>query len=92
MIQRAKSRARKKGWDFDLSVEDILPLPRTCPILGLELISAIGGRDPRSYSLDRIDNSRGYVRGNVQVISQRANLLKSDATPEELEAILAFIR
>jgi hypothetical protein len=41
-------------------------------------------------SLDRIKNSRGYVPGNVLVISLRANLLKGQATLAELQKIAAF--
>jgi hypothetical protein len=37
-----------------------------------------------SPSLDRIDPSRGYIPGNVQVISNRANLLKRDGTLREI--------
>lgn len=40
-----------------------------------------------SYSLDRIDSSRGYVKGNIWVISLRANRIKNDSTVEELRLI-----
>jgi hypothetical protein len=45
-----------------------------------------------SPSLDRIDTSKGYVKGNVWVISWRANKLKSDATLAELESIVLALR
>ena len=40
-----------------------------------------------SYSLDRIDSSRGYVKGNIWAISLRANRIKNDSTVEELRLI-----
>lgn len=90
MIHRAAKRAKMLGLEFDLSVVDI-EIPHVCPILGIELQvgEAYGQFD--SPSLDRIDNTQGYVRGNVQVISYRANRMKNDATPEELKSFAAWV-
>lgn len=82
----AKSRAKKRGIEFTITKEDIT-VPEFCPILGikLEVNSNLGkGGKPSSYSLDRIDNTKGYIPGNVQVISHQANSMKSTATPQEL--------
>lgn len=67
-------------------------VPSHCPILGLPLFVMVGtkGGGPNSPSLDKIEPSRGYVPGNVIVISNRANRLKSDASVEELRAIASF--
>lgn len=67
-------------------------VPTHCPILGLPLYVMKGtkGGGPNSPSLDKIEPSRGYVPGNVIVISNRANRLKSDASVEELRAIASF--
>lgn len=77
----AKRRAKKKKLDFDLCLEDIV-LPEKCPYLNIEL-----GMDlelDARYSVDRIDNSKGYIKGNVEVISYRANRLKNNANSAEL--------
>lgn len=83
---RAYHRAQTKGLEFNISVEDI-KFPTCCPYLGVELTWVQGqGRLPYNYSLDRIDNGKGYVKGNIQVISCRANTMKQDASEEELTA------
>lgn len=74
-------------------------LPERCPILGIKLVVAtkvfrgagVGGDDD-SMSLDRIRAERGYVPGNVAVISWRANRMKGSATLEELEKLVAWLR
>lgn len=88
MLARARYRATQKGLGFNLVVEDIV-VPAVCPVLGIPI--EIGGRRDHRPSLDRVDNSLGYVRGNVVVLSWRANRLKNDATIEELEAVLKYM-
>lgn len=69
-------------------------IPAFCPVLGLPLYRNTGGaaQGPNSPSLDRIDASLGYVRGNVAVISAKANAIKSNATPEELLRVAAYFQ
>ena len=91
MYRRAKRRARDKGREFTLEKSDIV-IPDLCPILGVPLVVHQGsGAWPDSPSLDRIDNSRGYTKDNVWVISQRANQMKGSASAEELKAFAAWI-
>lgn len=90
MIQEARARAKLKGLEFDIDRSDIV-LPATCPVLGVPIATGLGRpRQDSAPSIDRIDTTRGYVRGNVTVISWRANRLKSDATVEELRALVRF--
>jgi hypothetical protein len=93
-LSSIKWRARKNNIPFNLTIEDIV-FPSTCPVLGFPLKGNYDGgsgyhRD--SPSLDRINPKLGYVKGNVRIISSRANLLKSDATVEELEKVLEDLR
>jgi len=92
MWQRAKQRARAKGMESTLEVEDIF-LPKVCPILGIELKVNSGrpGAYDSSYSLDRIDNSKGYTQDNIQVISQIANAMKANASAEQLLLFAKYI-
>ena len=92
MLRRAKARAAKEGFDFNLEAADISPLPAICPVLGYQLRISVTAQDTHAYSLDRIDNTKGYVRGNVAVMSYKANRLKNDGTAEEHEAIAAWMR
>ena len=89
----AKRRAKTKGLDFDIEVSDII-IPQLCPLLNIPIIHQTGKgcRSPHSPSLDRIKNHLGYVKGNILVVSWRANFLKSDATIEELELLLTNLK
>lgn len=81
-LNRIKRRARENGVEFELTVDDLV-IPDVCPLLGIPLIR---GRhnSPNMPSLDRLDPDRGYVKGNVRVISFLANAMKRDATKEQL--------
>ena len=91
MLHSSKKRAKERGLPFDLTIED-LEVPEKCPILGLELKVGSDSSREISPSLDRIVPELGYVKDNVRVISHRANRIKSDATLEELEAILKYMK
>jgi len=92
MLHRAKKCARLKGLDFLITLADIEPVPDACPVLGMVLNWDRAGLPAGdSPSLDRIDNGLGYVPGNVMVISNRANMIKCDATAEEVQAVADYI-
>lgn len=83
-LGQAKKRAKQKGIDFDITYDDIIQNTH-CPYLGIELTETLGqGIVWSNKSLDRIDNTKGYVKGNVEVISWKANSIKSNATIDEL--------
>lgn len=90
MVRNARQRAKKLGLPFDLEAGDIA-IPDYCPVLGIKLSRNHGSR-PDSPSLDRIDPASGYVRGNVAVISMRANRIKDNATVSEHERVLAWMK
>lgn len=87
MYDRAKSRAVLKGQEFTITKEDIV-IPDVCPVFGVPMKK----NTKYAPSLDRTDSSKGYVPGNVRVISLRANILKNDATADELQLILKYVR
>lgn len=83
ILARAKYAAKSRGLEFNLTLEDII-IPKVCPLLEIPLEYNSETRNDSSFSLDRIDNSKGYVKGNVWVISAKANTMKSHASFDEL--------
>lgn len=73
--------------DFTITIND-LEIPSVCPLLGIPLTFGKGMKIRESAAtLDRINSAKGYVKGNVQIISYRANRIKNDASLEELKKI-----
>ena len=82
IITRSRSRANQKGMEFTITTDDI-DLVKVCPYLGIELVY-LGSFSKNSASIDRIDSSKGYIPGNVMMISSLANTMKSNSSKEEL--------
>lgn len=82
-LNNARSRAKKDGLEFNITEDDII-IPEKCPLLGIKLELGTKYDYDNSPSLDRIDNSKGYVKGNVWVISNKANSMKNSSSKEEL--------
>jgi hypothetical protein len=94
--QRYKKRPNSVPQEFNIDEDYLKQIDTTdiCPILGIPMQWYVdagknvsnGTRilNPNSKSLDRIDSSRGYIKGNILIISWRANQIKQDSTREEL--------
>ena len=84
LLNSIRKRSKDKGLEFNLKLEDIA-YPECCPVFGFKLERSSTGRATKnSPSVDRIIPELGYVKGNIQVLSQMANTMKHNATPEEL--------
>ncbi len=81
--RQAKNRSQRKGIEFDIEPSDLI-VPDKCPLLEIELVAGVKGNYMNTYSIDRIDSSKGYIKGNVQILSMKANNMKSSANVEEL--------
>jgi len=79
------------GIPFNIEFKDIT-LPIYCPVLGLELNYSNSKPLNNSPSVDRVIPQLGYIKDNIRIISMRANLLKKDASPEELEKIAKYAK
>ena len=85
LLYNSTASAKKRKIPFNLDPEYMksLDFPHTCPVLGIPIHYESKERNDYSPSLDKFYPELGYVQGNVQIISWRANRIKSDATPEE---------
>jgi len=83
ILIHAKTNAKRKGVPFNLTVKDI-SIPKYCPYLGIELKRG-------TSSIDEIIPGLGYIPGNIQIISEQANRMKNDATPEQLVMFAKYV-
>lgn len=81
ILNRAKTRANRKGLPFDLSIEDIV-IPERCPVLGITMDTP---------SIDRHVPERGYVKENIVIMSNRANILKNNGSLEEFKMLVKYL-
>lgn len=89
MLNNSKQRAKVSGLEHTLTVDDIV-IPDFCPVLGIKLETGNRKSHYNAPSIDRIDNTKGYIKENIVVVSTRANLLKKDATINELIMLAKF--
>ncbi len=92
LYNQVKAGAKKRGIPFNLTLSDLneLSFPISCPVLGIPLAFNRESPGDNSYSIDRIDSSKGYEPNNIVVVSTRANKLKSDATLDEMTKLVEF--
>lgn len=92
LYNRLKASAKKRGIPFTLTLSNLhnLTWPISCPILGIGLKFNKGKAEDNSYSIDRVDNTKGYSIDNIIVISLKANKLKNIASATELKQLADF--
>lgn len=89
MYNAAKTRAAQSGIEFSIDLDDLV-IPDVCPIT-LKPFSKEGPRS-LSPSLDRIDNSKGYTKDNIRIISMFANSRKGSLSLEEIERLYLYTK
>ena len=105
LLMRIKSKCTTQGIPFNLTLDDLV-IPTHCPILGIPL--KFGSKQPNNFrdvrgrdyqavpddspSIDRIEPHKGYVKGNVVVVSYRANNIKTNASVDELIKVANFYK
>jgi len=92
MLGGANRRAMEKGLPFNLDLTDV-QIPAICPVLRIPLVPSVDGfLHENSPTLDRQLPHLGYTKGNVQVISNMANRIKTNANSIQLEAVLKYVK
>lgn len=91
-VHNCKTRASKKGFDCDITKEDIKTLMQTqemkCAVTGVEMtLESNSRKKANAYkcSVDRIDSTKGYTLDNIQLVCWAVNQMKSDRTEEEFK-------
>lgn len=87
ILNRIKTRSTKKGIPFNLELEDII-IPEVCPVFKVPFIY---GDHSWTYSVDRIKPELGYVKGNIVIISNKANMMKNTGTIEEVKMLYEWM-
>lgn len=95
-----KINAKKNGFPFEITKEYLRSIiqdaPKVCPALGIPMImSEYGkhkGKNANSPSIDKIIPELGYVEGNLIVITDMANRIKTNATPEQIIKVGEFYK
>jgi hypothetical protein len=89
LYKSAKNRSKKYNILFNIELDDIV-IPNVCPVLGIQLIQGDGVSFDGSPTLDRIIPELGYTKGNIIVVSMKANRIKNNATLEELKKVYEY--
>jgi hypothetical protein len=93
VLNHLKKRAKDKKFEFNLTIQDLKDVwTDICPVFGIKMEFNKNEKGDNSYSVDRIDSTKGYTKNNICIISWRANRLKCDASLEELEKIVQYMR
>lgn len=94
MIRSKRSECKKKGLEFNLTEEYLKKLwTGVCPVFNVPItIGNSGMGSHMSGHLDRLDPDKGYIKGNVMFITGRANRIKYNATIEELQLIVDYMK
>lgn len=88
MQRRRSGKGDRPKYRLTMTYDEFLieiggKMPRRCPVLGIRLFISPKERSDHIPTIDRIENERPYEKGNVAVISRRANIIKNGGTADE---------
>lgn len=96
-LNNARKLAKAKSLEFDLDLDYLQLLHKEqhgkCAISNVDLVLkfARGTRKINQVSIDRIDNSKGYIKGNVQLVCLGINYLRNTFEISEVMNLLKEI-
>ena len=90
-FRRKRQNAKSTKWGWDLTFNDIEWIT-VCPILGIDIDWFADSHAPNSPSYDRTNPKLGYIKGNVRLMSLRANRIKNDGTADEHIKIAEYMK
>lgn len=91
LLDNCRHRAKIKNIPCNLTMEDII-VPEVCPVLGIKLEYSKGKYKDNSPSVDRIIPMKGYIRGNVAIVSHKINRIKGHLSISEVESLLKYMK
>jgi hypothetical protein len=83
LIRGSRQSAKKRGLEHTITKDDLIQV-EFCPLTGIKIDWSVSGKHMANPSIDRIDSTKGYVPGNVEIMSCLGNSMKSNATPEQM--------
>lgn len=98
MLRSAKARAKEFNLQFDIDLEYLEFIATDhCPVDGLPFdwdrqLETDKSLSLATPSLDRIDSSQGYVKGNVKIIGWKWNAKKSNMNLDDLLLLVEYVR
>jgi hypothetical protein len=91
LFNNSKQRSKNSGIEHTISKKDIV-IPDFCPVFGSKLSREDKSTWKNAPSIDRIDNTQGYIKSNIVIVSRRANILKKDASIDEIIKLADFYK
>ena len=86
-----KSSAKAHGVEWNIRFQEV-EWNDYCPVLDIKLNWFNEGRaKDNTPSFDRTDPDKGYVTGNVVIMSWKANRFKNNATKEDIKALSEYM-
>lgn len=90
----ARNRAKNTGKEFSIKKQDVLELllPLKCKITNIDLQINADKHNPFAPSLDRIDNTKGYTKENIQIVCQIYNFCKNQFSDIQVKEFLSLCK
>ena len=95
ILKRLKKRAERKNVPVSVTagyLKKFIPDDMICPVLGIKMEVGQKISNVNSPSVDRIIPEKGYVPGNIIIVSNKVNWIKSNATPDEIIKVGKFYK